>query len=614
MDTPTYTATITIGGSSQTTRTAIGNCLPTLINTRQSGKIELTALNPEGTAFDLSSLTNLKAYAKPYNSAETPIELGTGVISGAGNNIYTVTWTKDTFTSGWSSYAEDKDGTIVIWVEMEETGTADFYEWSTRVNIEDGTFTGDSATLPLVSLIFYYNLVYEYDNTTAEADPTAGKFRLNSTTLASVTEGYFADDNKQGVDCSTYLQGLTAGDLVFINNPNVVAESAYFTVTSNPTNSAGYTKIPLTFVDAGNTTFTNGSYFSLTLDSGLNNSFADGTSLNDDNGNELLKFGVTASAVNEVTITNNATGSDPKVSASGADTNIGLSLSPKGTGKIKLTDGTDPTKKVAFDVSGLTTATTRTITVPDSSGTLLFNVVEDTTPALGGNLDMNGFNISGVTPTEMSHLSGITSSVQTQISAKVTGAASSTDNAVARFDSTTGKLIQDSVVTISDTGAVTGVTTLTATSTIQAGFLSALSTSTYGEIRGTRGTGVVPTANQTIASFIGYAFNGTANSLGADMIIRAKETWSGSAKGSSVGFRTIANGTTTQTVRLEIDQDGTTNFQGNKVANAQYYELVDGVTAPSSSSGFARIYVDTADGDLKIIFGDGTTKTIVTDT
>lgn len=42
--------------------------------------------------------------------------------------------------------------------------------------------------------------------------------------------------------------------------------------------------------------------------------------------------------------------------------------------------------------------------------------------------------------------------------------------------------------------------------------------------------------------------------------------------------------------------------------------LVDGVTAPSTVSGYAGLYVDTADGDLKIKFGDGTVKTIVTDT
>ena len=42
--------------------------------------------------------------------------------------------------------------------------------------------------------------------------------------------------------------------------------------------------------------------------------------------------------------------------------------------------------------------------------------------------------------------------------------------------------------------------------------------------------------------------------------------------------------------------------------------LVDGATAPSTVAGFAQMYVDTADGDLKVKFGDGTIKTIVTDT
>ena len=41
--------------------------------------------------------------------------------------------------------------------------------------------------------------------------------------------------------------------------------------------------------------------------------------------------------------------------------------------------------------------------------------------------------------------------------------------------------------------------------------------------------------------------------------------------------------------------------------------ITDGSTAPSTIVGIAQIYVDTADGDLKIKFGDGTVKTIVTD-
>jgi hypothetical protein len=46
----------------------------------------------------------------------------------------------------------------------------------------------------------------------------------------------------------------------------------------------------------------------------------------------------------------------------------------------------------------------------------------------------------------------------------VVGPASATDNAVARYDTTTGKLIQNSLVIIDDTGSVTGVNALTAES------------------------------------------------------------------------------------------------------------------------------------------------------
>ncbi len=42
--------------------------------------------------------------------------------------------------------------------------------------------------------------------------------------------------------------------------------------------------------------------------------------------------------------------------------------------------------------------------------------------------------------------------------------------------------------------------------------------------------------------------------------------------------------------------------------------ITDGITAPSAITGYTQIYVDTADGDLKVIFGDGTIKTLATDT
>lgn len=41
--------------------------------------------------------------------------------------------------------------------------------------------------------------------------------------------------------------------------------------------------------------------------------------------------------------------------------------------------------------------------------------------------------------------------------------------------------------------------------------------------------------------------------------------------------------------------------------------LVDGITAPAAIVGVAQIYVDIADGDLKVRFGDGFIRTIALD-
>ncbi len=67
--------------------------------------------------------------------------------------------------------------------------------------------------------------------------------------------------------------------------------------------------------------------------------FADGGFIADANGNESLVFGTTSSAVNDVKITNAATGNDPLIAANGGDTNIDLAISPKGSGEIVIGTG-----------------------------------------------------------------------------------------------------------------------------------------------------------------------------------------------------------------------------------------------------------------------------------
>jgi hypothetical protein len=97
----------------------------------------------------------------------------------------------------------------------------------------------------------------------------------------------------------------------------------------------------------------------------------------------------------------------------------------------------------------------------------------------------------------------------------------------------------------------------------------------------------------------------------------ASNTYSGSATG--VRFIVASGGS------IMTSDAGLTALPGNAAGQilggfydnfggANHVWFADGITAPSATSGFAKLYVDTADGDLKVIFGDGTVKTIATDT
>lgn len=65
--------------------------------------------------------------------------------------------------------------------------------------------------------------------------------------------------------------------------------------------------------------------------------FDDAHGIRDDSGNEQLIFQKTATAVNYLEITNAATGNDVTFAAVGDDANVGLDITPKGTGRVTVT-------------------------------------------------------------------------------------------------------------------------------------------------------------------------------------------------------------------------------------------------------------------------------------
>ena len=94
-------------------------------------------------------------------------------------------------------------------------------------------------------------------------------------------------------------------------------------------------------LDSSTNTLTNKTLTSPTVNTPTINApkisgLSGGGVLQDSSGNEVLELTKTASAVNHVNLTNNATNNNPKITAKGGDTNVGLELEAKGTGKIIL--------------------------------------------------------------------------------------------------------------------------------------------------------------------------------------------------------------------------------------------------------------------------------------
>ena len=87
--------------------------------------------------------------------------------------------------------------------------------------------------------------------------------------------------------------------------------------------------------------------------------------IGDENGNEQLIFQTTSSAVNQIDVTNAATGGHPLIQASGDDTNINLKLDGKGSGVVNVVDGL--TVGGNLTVNGTTTTVDTTNTVVKDS-------------------------------------------------------------------------------------------------------------------------------------------------------------------------------------------------------------------------------------------------------
>jgi len=110
------------------------------------------------------------------------------------------------------------------------------------------------------------------------------------------------------------------------------------------------------------------------------------TGINDVKGNELMKVTATASAINEITLANAASGAGPTISATGGGTDIDINITPKAAGKISL-DGIKWPNADGSINQILTTNASGVLSFVDNSGGTSWQAVETgaTMTAVAGN-------------------------------------------------------------------------------------------------------------------------------------------------------------------------------------------------------------------------------------
>jgi hypothetical protein len=300
-------------------------------------------------------------------------------------------------------------------------------------------------------------------------------------------------------------------------------------------------------------------------------------------------------------------GANPITAGSGTG---GSAVTDFSDANFSIFNSTDPTKIVAVDASGVTTATTRTLTVPDADITI----------------------------------------------GDVTGPGSSTDNGIARFDGTTGKLIQNSTnATVADDGTVTGVNYTFSDTLSNLGDFIVDSVAGTVYIAGTQQTDIDMGGNDlddvgTVKGVAGASGSdvtvegGTPTATnGAGVIIQGTDAFaSGGGNGGSItigppgapdglgtrGTITIDNGTAANAISLKgTINDSNASINGGTVATPGTNFILKGATAPVTTSDVAsrEMAIDTTNQVLYVrgtsmipvhqtIFRSTTTTEIVSST
>lgn len=201
---------------------------------------------------------------------------------------------------------------------LRSTGTTTSYDYVTALRSTTGTsvFEIDSANVN--------------DNT---------KLQVSNTSANVVIKAVDPDDTNADVNLVLESQGTNGRVLIRDNSGGasiiIGDDDTSLTVSGGVSSASDAGDLVL---KGGNGTSTNASGDVL-IKGGTGGSAEGKVKITDTSDNEIAIFDGVASAVNELTITNAATGGTPLVSATGGDTNVNIGFVPKGSGLVIVPNG-----------------------------------------------------------------------------------------------------------------------------------------------------------------------------------------------------------------------------------------------------------------------------------